>query len=689
MSPQKKRVTEKRPILRNKPAPSHLRQGLLARIRMQQFGPRTQFFLTVTILFVLLYLRRPDTLGNAQFWAEDGEVFFRDQLVNGVWHAVGTPYAGYLCFVPRVVAALASLLPAIWAPLCCNLIALALAAICCGLFVLPVYRYLLSSDLERFVVCVLAVAVPYCDEALGSITFIQWYLSIAAILIAFQKYDAAPPKLSLAIPIAIAGLVITCSCPFSILLLPILFWKLLRCRSTERIWLGAMLAGIGLQIAVLLMHRPNQGVKANWNEVINDMVASLVYRVAFCQILGVRLAGWIFNQGLWSVTFLAIVLATLWFSWLYRKQNGGIFWVSLYLLFSSILLALVGRPEYLSAFGFSATSPWRGGGERYFLIPAWILTFLVAGSIQYYWPSARNGVRALLLCVVFSYGAWQNFSVPPRDDLHWAAQAWKVDVWRRAWAVGAPAQGVAIKTTPVLPQRPWIVKLPARLAAARKDSRWEGLLVGTSRTSGGYLIENGRRRPASGDTCIFEGGLQLGRDLVLIDAAELQRIPAGGPPLQCVSTAPKHPPGTPVTLSVTPPSESEEPAIFLATYRHPSGFGQLESAQFLMTNGGGKHACWVQYRPESNALWLMKDSQEGQLGPVTPGEKQSVENSQCVLHGIGSSVSSGGTDLAVRIALTFKPAFAGERGLYLLAEDAAGHVANWQLYGNWRVPSGR
>jgi hypothetical protein len=674
----------------SEPALSNLRQRL--DLRKHQLGPRKQFLLTVTIIFVVLCLRRPDALGNAQFWAEDGEVFFRDQLVNGFWQSVGTPYAGYLLFVPRLVAALASLLPAIWAPLCCNFFALALAAICCSLFVLPVYRYLLPSDLERFVVCLLAAAVPYSDEALGSITFIQWYLVIAAILIAFQKYDGGPPKLSLSVPIAIAGLLVACSCPLLIVLLPILFWKLLRCHSMERVWLGAMLAGICLQIAVLLMHQPNQGVKANWNEIINDTVACLVYRVAFCQFLGVRLAGRIFNQNLWSVTFLALIAATLWFSWLYRvyrKQNAGIFWVSLYLLVSSILLTLVGRPEYLSAFGFSATSAWIVGGERYFVTPAWILTFLVAESIRFGWSSARNSVRALLLCAVFFHGAWENFSVPPRDDLHWSAQAWKVDAWRRAWAAGAPVEGVAIKTTPVMPLRPWTLNLPTRLAAARKDSRWEGLLVSTSQSSGGYLIENGRRRPASGETCTFDGGLRLDRDRVLIDAAELQRIPAGGPPLPCVSSAPKQPSGTPTTVSLTPSSGIETHAVFLATYRHPSGFGQLATAQFIMTNGGGKHACWVQYRPESNALWLMNDSQEGQLGPVTPGESRSVQNSQCVLHGIGSSVSGGGTDLALQIALTFKPAFAGERGLFLFTEDAGGHVANWQLYGNWRVPSGR
>src|SRR5580704_1856824 len=633
MSPQTKPKNGKPPTQRNEPVPSHPRQGFAAQFRMDQFGPRMRFSLTIAVLFVLLYLRRPDALWNAQFWAEDGEIFYRDQLVNGFWQAVRTPYAGYLDFVPRAVAALASLLPAIWAPLCCNLMALMLAAICCGLFVLPVYRYLLPSDLERFVVCVLAVAVPYCDEVSGNITMVQWYLAIGAFLITFQKYDAGQPKLSLAIPIAIAALLITCSCPLSILLLPILFWKLLRCRSTERIWLGAMLVGIGLQIAVLLTHQPHPGVKASWNDVINDTVASLVYRVAFSQILGVRLTGWIFNQNLWSVAFLALIVATLWFGWLYRvyrKQNSGIFWVSLYLLFSSILLTLVGRPEYLAAFGFSPTSTWRGGGERYFLAPAWIFTFLVAASVRYGWPSARTSVRALLLCAVFSHGAWQNFSVAPRDDLHWAAQAWKVDAWRRAWAVGAPGQGVGIKTTPIQPSRPWIVKLPARLAAARKDSRWEGLLVATAGSSGGYFIENGRRRLASADTCTFDGGLRLDRDRVLIDAAELQRIPAGGPPLPCVSSAPKQPSGTPVTVSVTPSSGSGADAAFVATYRHPAGFGQLEFAQFIMTSGGGKHACWVAYKSESNALWLMDDSQEGQLGPVTPGERRSVENSQCV-----------------------------------------------------------
>ena len=36
------------------------------------------------VTFFILWLRRPDSLLNAQFWAEDGGVFFREQVLFGL-----------------------------------------------------------------------------------------------------------------------------------------------------------------------------------------------------------------------------------------------------------------------------------------------------------------------------------------------------------------------------------------------------------------------------------------------------------------------------------------------------------------------------------------------------------------------------------------------------------------------------
>lgn len=67
------------------------------------------------VVAALLIARRPTALTAAQFWAEDGVVFFRDAWVCGAT-AAGFQYAGYFHLFPRLVATLSVLAPVSWAP---------------------------------------------------------------------------------------------------------------------------------------------------------------------------------------------------------------------------------------------------------------------------------------------------------------------------------------------------------------------------------------------------------------------------------------------------------------------------------------------------------------------------------------------------------------------------------------------
>jgi hypothetical protein len=85
----------------------------------------------------LLVSRRPDAIPHAQFWAEDGHVWFADAYNFGGWAALFRTQDGYFQFLPRLAAALAVLVPLRMAPLVLNLIAIAIAALpvqtCCSL----------------------------------------------------------------------------------------------------------------------------------------------------------------------------------------------------------------------------------------------------------------------------------------------------------------------------------------------------------------------------------------------------------------------------------------------------------------------------------------------------------------------------------------------------------------------------
>ena len=80
-----------------------------------------RFAVLFLFLIVLLLLRRPDMLTNPQFYAEDGSVFLRDQLVFP-WTAVLFPYNGQFHTLPRLIALFESFFPLIAVPLLCSLV---------------------------------------------------------------------------------------------------------------------------------------------------------------------------------------------------------------------------------------------------------------------------------------------------------------------------------------------------------------------------------------------------------------------------------------------------------------------------------------------------------------------------------------------------------------------------------------
>jgi hypothetical protein len=62
-----------------------------------------------------LFLRCPATLLHAEFWAEDGVVWYADAY-NAGWHSLFFLLNGYLQTISRLVALLAQFLPLAWAP---------------------------------------------------------------------------------------------------------------------------------------------------------------------------------------------------------------------------------------------------------------------------------------------------------------------------------------------------------------------------------------------------------------------------------------------------------------------------------------------------------------------------------------------------------------------------------------------
>jgi hypothetical protein len=131
---------------------------------------------------IVLVTRRPDAIFHAQFYAEDGHVWFADAYNLGWWHTLLRAQDGYLQTLPRLAAALALLAPLSLAPLVLNLAALAVEA-------LPV-NLLLSSRTTawgslrfRALLAAVYLVLPNGREMLLIVTSSQWILALCVFLV--------------------------------------------------------------------------------------------------------------------------------------------------------------------------------------------------------------------------------------------------------------------------------------------------------------------------------------------------------------------------------------------------------------------------------------------------------------------------------------------------------------------------
>ncbi len=150
------------------------------------------------------------------------------------------------------------------------------------------------------------------------------------------------------------------------------------------------------------------------------------------------------------------------------------------------------------------------------------------------------------------------------------------------------------------------------------------------------------------------------------------------------------PPTTPSVTSVSPTSGTGSAVTFTAVYADTGGGSILTTAALLVnTSASTGSGCYVNYNPGMNLFSLYTDSGTAVLGTVPPGGA-TIENDQCALNGIGSSAVVSGTTLTVTFSLTYQPAFAGAKTVYLQAGDASS-ITGWLSEGTYTVtvPSGQ
>src|SRR5206468_708945 len=128
---------------------------------------------------------------------------------------------------------------------------------------------------------------------------------------------------------------------------------------------------------------------------------------------------------------------------------------------------------------------------------------------------------------------------------------------------------------------------------------------------------------------------------------------------------------------------------FTFTYYDSAAATDLSTAKvWFSANGAGGYAnsCVLSYDVASNTLALMNDAGTDSVSVIL-GSAGMLSNSQCfVTMGASSSAISRDNLLTLNLALTFTPAFAGEKNIYMLAADPWVSTG-WGARGTWTVPN--
>jgi hypothetical protein len=423
-----------------------------------------RFWALFALVFLILVSRKPDAFFHAQFYAEDGVVFYREQLVYGV-QSLLFPYNGYLHLVPRFTALLASFFPAIAAPFIFSVVGAMVQSFSYTFVYRPECRYLVHSDALRAAAAVVLAAVLDNHEMLGTVLQVQWHLILVGLILLFLPNGAGTPEGSLSKKAAVfLSLVICFTTPMLVVVLPFSMWRMLKSSGREAIIGLAFAIALNLQVMIFFAS-PAQasapfagGTLALMHHLGIALVVSWTYLAFLANLAGKDLAANVDHAATPALFYLAVcsaAFAVLWLALRASRQERKVLLVSLYLATASLAIPLVTRHclEYFQSF----TGVILAVAPRYFTTSAYILVFLVAWQIDGSRLFRRQWIKPLVLIAVFACGIRGNFKASPDPDTHWTTSSQAVQSWIDGRRRGIPVPHV---DAPVLPAPPWSLSLP-------------------------------------------------------------------------------------------------------------------------------------------------------------------------------------------------------------------------------------
>ena len=364
--------------------------------------------LLYSILIVAAIIsRRPDAVFNAQFWAEDGTIWFTSVYNFGFLHALTLPQNGYFATFPRLAAAIAMLFPLASAPLVMNLLAIFVQALPPVFLLTRRFAYV-GSQPVRLLMAFLMLAVPTSAEVHANVTNSMAFLA----LLAFLVLVAEPPTTKAERVFDVAVLCLSgATGPFSVVLLPVaalMYW------IRRRPWTGALLGieCVAAAVQAVAILETAAGTRSSQTLGATPM---LLFRIVGGQVIVSPLLGLNFlmvrpavANAICVVAFAGAVLLLV---YVFRRAPLEL---RLFMIFSVGLLAAALRTPLASL-----TQPqWPilitpGAAGRYWLIPVISFFWVYVWMLSRQRPAVIRALGALAIAAAlwtgFTYWRYQPF----------------------------------------------------------------------------------------------------------------------------------------------------------------------------------------------------------------------------------------------------------------------------------------
>ena len=398
---------------------------------------------------LLLVLRRTDAITNPQFWAEDGTVFFQENLKLGCWAALHRFFRGYPYLWQRLMACAATPFPIASVPLVYNIAAYAAAAASLAAFSLPSFRHMIRSDALRAVFCLAVAALPQARELVGSLTNTSWYLGIWLMLLTIMRLPRSPLALA---ALAVVCVLATFSTPLSILTAPLWFARALHAWRRKHLYeAGFAIVALCALLALVFAAGDLGRDKGPPLPLLRPLINVVSLRVLADAALGPRLVESLVDSlGVGVVYALAAslvaVLAAL--GWQTRRHTFPVLLYSSYGIVASCALALLGH-RFLAALATNLPYliEWRVMFSYRYQVPAVGLLYLafLATIDRLPRPSTRAIASVSLVAWLVATQA-TTFVLPPFHDLQWPSHAAQLE--RKLKPAGASVEPLIIPINP-------------------------------------------------------------------------------------------------------------------------------------------------------------------------------------------------------------------------------------------------